>query len=291
MNLWSNTNAKTTLTAHKFNTHPKVVPALLLTLLLVAVTAFGQNPPAGGGTIIVQGGTLQIDPAPVRVALTSPSTPDEFDMMVASAASFDMDAPVEVQAEFDSPVAVAGGRVVYRITVSALDESLHVPDRLTLPGGLELRSGGRSQTYQSSGNQKLRPTTTVIYHGTATNAGTFKLPPFDITAYGKPIKVAEATLTVAPPGSAKPGEPPRLFMKLPPGDCYVGQLLKISLILPMTADGRVLNSTQPRINGEFLFSEQQSLGMRIGPIEFDGKIVTACVQEVVITPERAAPRS
>jgi hypothetical protein len=275
------------LTAQKFHIHPKTVPALLGTLLLAAATAFGQNVPAGGGTIILRGGTLQINPAPRQVAPPSPSTPDEFDMMVASAASFDMDAPVEVQAEFDPPVAVVGGRVVYRITVSALDESLHVPDKLTLPQGLELRAGGRNQTYQASGNQKLRPMTTVIYHGTATNAGTFKLLAFDITAYGKPVKVAGATLTVAPPGAAKPDEPPRLFMQLPPGDCYVGQLLKISLILPMTADGRVPNSTQPRINGEFLFSEQQSLGMRVGPIEFDGKIITACVQDVVITPERS----
>jgi len=50
-----------------------------------------------------------------------------FNNLVSSAASFDMDSPVEAQAEFDPPVAQSGGRVVYRIVVTALDESLKVP--------------------------------------------------------------------------------------------------------------------------------------------------------------------
>jgi hypothetical protein len=62
--------------------------------------------------------------------------PDVFDMMIASGASFDMDSPVEARAEFDPPVAAAGGRIIYRITASVLDESLEIPATFPAPDGL-----------------------------------------------------------------------------------------------------------------------------------------------------------
>ncbi len=222
-----------------------------------------------------------------RTIQSTQVTPDAFDSMVSSASSFDMDSPVEAQAEFDPPVAMVGGRVIFRIVVSALDESLSVPKELPVPGGLVLHAGGRGQTYQSSGGMKLRPETTVIYRGTVTNAGTFTIPEFEVTAYGKPVKVPAATLTVAAVGSVGESEPPRLLLELPEGACYVGELLRVAVLLPTQPDGSVLGFAQPHITGDFIFSEQFSSGMRQETRQRGGQMFQAFAQEVLVTPLRA----
>ena len=232
----------------------------------------------------LNGGSIQISPRPAR---TAPQTPDEFDRLMMSAASFDLDSPVEAQAEFDPPVAQVGGRVVYRIEVSALDESLSAPEKLPTPKGLELRAGGRGQTYQPGPNMKLRPMTTLIYRGVVTNTGTFTIPAFNLMAYGKSIRVPATTLTAVPAGEAGQSEPPRLLLDLPEGDCYAGQLLRAQLILPIPPDGSVAGLSQPHITGDFIFAEQFSTGARPETLEREGKMFQAYVQDVVITPLRA----
>jgi hypothetical protein len=256
--------------------------ALMMPLMCRSQVVISNS--SGGRLIISSGGTVQLNS---RTMPSGQTTPNEFDQMVASAASFDMDSPVEAHAEFDPPEAPVGGRVVYRIEVSALDESLSVPDTLPAPKGLDLHVGGRGQTYERSGAMKLRPITTVIYRATVTNIGTFTIPSFNLTAYGKPVKVPEATLTVVPKGAAAAWEAPRLLMLLPPGDIYVGQLLRVKLALPTQENGGIMGLSQPHISGDFIFSEQFSMGMRQEPVDFDGKVVPAFAQEVMVTPLRA----
>ena len=263
--------------------------ALAFGLLLAAIAGFGQTP---GAPTTVTGsvgstGTFRIKPATGQLIQ---SAPDPFDSLVSSAASFDMDSPVEARAEFDPPVATVGGRVIYRIEVSALDESLTVPNPLPTPGGLVLHAGGRGQTYQPVGGMKLRPQTTVIYRTTVTNTGTFIIPAFELMAYGKPVKVPAATLSVVPVSETNEHEPPRLLLELPEGDCYVGQMLRLPLILPVPPNGRVLGLNQPHIKGEFIFSEQFPMGMRQETMQRNGKSFSAFVQEVMITPLREGPQ-
>lgn len=216
----------------------------------------------------------------------SPGGPDVFDSLVSSAASFDMDSPVEAKAEFDPPVATVGGKVIYRVVLTALDESVKVPDQLPVPPGLELHQGGRGQSYNNVGGLKLRPQTTILYHLSVTNTGTFTIPSFEITAYSKPVKVPEAKLTVMSAGSIAAYEPPHLFLQVPKEDVYVGQALRISLVLPDTGDGNVGGLAQAKIKGEFIFSEPFSLGMRREPIQRNGTNILALIQEVMVTPLR-----
>ena len=143
-------------------------------------------------------------PTPQFAVPTAPPKQDPFDSLIMSAASFDFDSPVTARAEFDPPVAVAGQRIVYRVEVSALDESLKMPDQLPSPAGLEFHAGGHAQTYQHTAAMKLQPRTTYLYHLTAGAAGTFTMPPFNVLAYGKAVKVPPVTLTVAPKRDTMP---------------------------------------------------------------------------------------
>lgn len=197
-----------------------------------------------------------------------------------------MDSPVEAHAEFDPPMAAVGERVVYRVVVTALDESLKLPDPLPAPNGLELHAGGRAQAFHPTGNMKLRPETTVIFHGMAAARGTFTMPAFDLMAYGKPVKVPETVLNVVPYGTPAGPEAPHLLVRLPEGDVYAGQTIRIPLLLPDPGDGTVHGMTQASINGDFIFSEPLPMGMRQETIQRGDKTVQAFVQEVTITPAR-----
>jgi hypothetical protein len=252
--------------------------------LLLAVFVFGGM--AVFGQTNVNRPLIIRQPMIIR-SNSSTNTPGQelFNNLVSSAASFDMDSPVEAQAEFDPPVAQLGGHVVYRIVVTALDESLKVPDPMPAPEGLELRLGGRGQTYESMGGMKLRPQTTIIFHVTAASNGVFKIPAFEATAYGKPVNVPEAALSVVPAGTVAAREPPRLLLDLPEGNIYVGQSLRIPVLLPLPADGSVQTIYQARITGEFLFSEPAP-GIRQERIRRNDQSVPAFVQEVTLTPLR-----
>jgi hypothetical protein len=230
---------------------------------------------------------------PILFFFTTPrafAEPDLFDSMISSAASLDMDSPVEAKAEFDPPTAPAGGRVIYRLEVSALDESLTVPDPLPDTGGLALRAGGRGQTYQPSGNRMIRPKTTILFRATVTNAGTYTIPEFQVMAYGKPVKVPATTLTVVSNPADAAAAPPRLAIEPPDGNIYVGQLLKLRLALPVPPDHSVMGMNQPRISGDYIFCEPSPQAARQQISLRGGNNVQDFVQEVQVTPLRAGPQ-
>jgi hypothetical protein len=215
--------------------------------------------------------------------------PDLFDMMVASGASFDMDSPVEAHAEFDPPVVAPGGQVIYRITASALDESLEIPANFPTPGGLELHPGGRGQTYVPTNNRKVRPETAIIFHAVAPTNGSFTVPAFQAMAYGKPIQIPAATLTVAPDGLSAP-QVPVLLMNPPEDDVYVGETFSLPLAIPHAHDNSVLGMSEPRIKGDFIFAEELPAQVRQDNIQTEGRTLTAFVCDVTITPLREGPR-
>jgi len=251
--------------------------ALLSACALVVPMAIGRQVTLPAPKIIVRPGQQQ------------PPRQDPFDNLIASAASFDMDSPVTARAEFDPPVAVAGQRIVFRVEVSALDESLKVPENLSAPG-LQFHAGGHGQTYQHTSATKLQPRTTYLYHVTAGAAGTFTVPGFDVLAYGKPIKVPATTLIVNATNGAAIREPLELLMQIPDGDIYVGQLLRVQLLLPDAADGRLPGFSRPHIASDYIFSEPFSFGMRREIVQFEGKSFPAFTEEMMVTPLREGPQ-
>ena len=77
-------------------------------------------------------------------------------------------------------------------------------------------------------------------------------------------------------------------MDFPAGDVYIGQLLRITLLLP-DSDGRVRGFNKSQITGEFIFSEPVSYGMRRETVQHDGKSFPAYVEETMVTPLREGP--
>jgi hypothetical protein len=237
-----------------------------------------SNPPAASRA--AGPGVVQVNPRPAQ------NGPDLFDMMVSSAASLDLDSPVEVRAEFDPPTVALGARATYRVVLTALDESVKLPDQLPAPPGLDLRPGGRGQTYLPIGGQRMRPQTTINFHATAASTGTFVMPSFTMTAYSKTVIVPEARLTVVPASVPGTREEPRLFVQLPDGDIFAGQTIKVSVALPDSPDGSAQGLLQPRMTGEHIFQEQSFSGQRHETFRRNGQAYAALVQDLTITPMR-----
>ncbi len=214
-----------------------------------------------------------------------PANQDPLSTLMMTAASVDMDSPVTARAEFDPPVVAVGGRVTYRIVLTALNESVKLPDQLPAPNGLRLQPGGRAQNFQPISVSKMQPQTTINFHATATTPGAFTMPSFTLTAYNKPVPVPEARLTVVPAGAGM-REAPRLFLELPEGDIFVGQSLKARVILPDPADGTTHGLSQPHITGEAILSEPIFVGQRRDIFQRNGRNLPAFVYEVIITPIR-----
>src|ERR1051326_981232 len=118
---------------------------LHLISVLAAVTCLAQTqpqPPARPPSTLAPGS------AALQAPRLAPTNQDLFNALIGSAASIDLDAPIAVRAEFDPQTIPVGGRVLYRIVLTALDESVKLPDQLPTPAGLQLTPGGRGQAYQ-----------------------------------------------------------------------------------------------------------------------------------------------
>jgi hypothetical protein len=247
---------------------------------LFALPLGAQTPPTNRAAFARPAVTLAPPPA-ARPA--PPQTNDPLGSLMTSVASIDIDSPVTVQAEFDPPVVAMGARAIYRLTILAMNESVTLPDPLPVPAGLELAPGGRGQSYQAMGI-KLQPRTTLNYRVTARAPGAYTFPSFNLTAYGKPAPVPAARLQVVPLGTPGLREAPRLWVELPEGPYYVGQSLRIRVIMPEPADGQVLGLLQARVAGDSILTEPVIFGQRREAVQRDGRAYPAFIQEVAITP-------
>ena len=183
---------------------------LIGSFFVFTTPSFAQTPPANRPAVAAPQPAIVFQGGPRVLQLNQ----DPFSNLINSAASIDMESPVTVRAEFDPPVIAAGGRSTYRIVLTALNESVKLPESLPTPPELQLQAGGRGQTYQPTGLQKLQPQTTIIYRATASSTGVFTMPAFNLTAYSKPVQVPEARLTVISSGAAGAREAQRLLVAL-----------------------------------------------------------------------------
>ena len=95
----------------------------------------------------------------------------------------------------------------YRVVFNALEESVEWPGKITGPPQLEMRPGAHGEILQMTGTN-LEPRTSFNYRVRATSLGTFTLPEFVVTVYGKSVTVPAAQLEVvaAPPATVRPAQ-------------------------------------------------------------------------------------
>ncbi|MBI5388454.1 MAG: BatD family protein [Verrucomicrobia bacterium] len=255
--------------------------AVALTLLL-SLSAFAQTAsPAPQTRIITQGGAVVFQATPGGAA---PVLDPQVAALMQQAG---VDQNVTAQAEFDPPVITLGQRSTYRVTVTAMTEGVSVTDSPPAPAGLQLTLAGRGFNY-GTGAGGLQPRTTFNFRVSATNAGTFVIPPFQASANAKPLTVPEARLTVLPAGApgARPGTG-RLVAEVADTEFYIGQSVPVRLMMLDPGDNSVQGVTQPQITGDAFISENWTMRYRREARPVDGRVVIANICEVSVYPIKA----
>ncbi|MBN2506905.1 MAG: BatD family protein [Verrucomicrobia bacterium] len=229
--------------------------------------------------------------APVRVTPRVPAAQpgpgmDPLLNLMLQQPSIDIESPASALAEFDPPVIPAGGRSTYRIVITALNEVITVPPALPAPSALQVTPGGRGQAFAMLGN-KLQPRTTINYRVTTTVPGNYTIPPFAVTVSGKQIQLPSARLQVVPRGAMPTPPTPKLIVKLPGGDIYVGQSIPIHVMITDPTGSAVRGLTRVEVTSEGWMTDTTFYRQRRDSVTVDGRSVPVLAQEMFITPLKA----
>jgi hypothetical protein len=259
--------------------HSSLIIHQLLLPLLLLLTAAAQTtpiPPKPGIQIITPGG------AAVTVG---PQGMDPLLNLMLSQPPIDTMGPVVATAEFDPPTVALGSWATYRIIVTALSDTVQLPENIPAPAGLSLQKGGQSQSLQNLGG-RIQPRSTFNFRAHPAGIGTILMPAFNLTVAGKVVSVPEARLTIVPAGS--PGVPPapRLVLEVNAAEVFAGQSVIARLVLADPGDGSVLAMSQPQLVGDGFFPDTGFARMQRLFTVRDGRPQPAWISEVLFTPLR-----
>lgn len=251
----------------------------LLSLLTLGLAAPAQVQTTAPPVLVV--------PAAAAPASSGAAKPDPLLQLMTSQPPIDTESPVTAQAEFDPPVVVLGGHLIYRLTLNAMNEVIKLPDTLPAPAGLELSPGARSQTYQYGG-PKIVPRTTINFRVRPTSLGSFVMPSFVVTAYNKAVTVPMARVTVVPAGAPDAAEAQRLVVELPPGDIYVGQALNVRVVAldPSQPGAQLQGLSQVQVSGDSFLADTTVSRIRREAVVRQGRAYPALIYELTLTPIR-----
>ena len=180
--------------------------------------------------------------------------------------SVDVEAPVNATAAFDPPVAHVGEKVYYRVTLDATEASIHWPEKITAPAELKLGADARGQIMEMQPNQ-VRPTTVFLYELQATALGRFSIPNFGVEVYGRRVEVPAADLEVVAAGSPAPPPPRQLLLEVSPTNAFVGQPLRVRVMLPASPANQVEAVREVQLNGDGFLADKTAVRQSIAPIQ------------------------
>ena len=181
--------------------------------------------------------------------------------LMLSQPKIDVESPVTATAVFDPPAVRPGTPVVYRLTFSALEESIDLPENLPFPAKIKVRAGGHGQMLAMTG-PTLQPRTCFNFHLRPTEPGELAIPEFVVTIYGKPVTVPAATLQVIadlPPTNALTQG---LALELPQTNLFVGQSVPIDILFPGLVGIAMQGQAPVQLIGQGFLADQTSFRPR-----------------------------
>jgi hypothetical protein len=192
-----------------------------------------------------------------------PQPQDPLVTLLMSQPKIELSAPVRVSAVFDPPAMRLGEIAVYRVTFSALEDSVDWPEDLTMPSGLEAHPGARGQILQMAG-PTMEPRSGFNYHVRAREPGTFTIPAFSVSVYGKPVVVPAARLEVTDAKSSNTNEAQQLTVQADRTNVFVGQAVKVRVFMASTW-GSIQILSQVQLNGRGILADNSAARQSIEP--------------------------
>lgn len=192
---------------------------------------------------------------------------------------------VKITAEFDPPTVNVGELAVYRVSLIALQDSVEWPEEIPAPPQLNLRPGAQGNILTPLGTN-IEPRTTFVFRARPSEPGQFTIPEFSVPVYGKTARVPAARLQVLPPGVPHAGSAQTLRMELSTTNAYVGQAVRVKVLLPFSAPtSQSLSGVQlTGAEGQGFLVDQSSVRQRIEPVPTGGSNQITYIYETLITP-------
>jgi hypothetical protein len=219
----------------------------------------------------------------VDAQFSSPQAQDPLISLMQAQPKIEINGPINPIAAFDPPIVRPGQQSILRVTFSALEQSIEMPDALTAPKELTITNGAHGQILQMTG-PSLVPLTTYNYRVQGGTTGSFTMPEFVAQVYGKPIRVPAARLEVSdnPPASIAPSQ--HLILEIPEATPFVGQAIVARIRLPGLIGGAIQSLGQVQFTGPGVIVDQGAVRQRIEPMRNGGSSVAAYVYETMLTP-------
>lgn len=211
------------------------------------------------------------------------SPPNVLMQLMQSQLPVDVSSPVEVKTEFNPPFVTAGQKAVYRVTLNALESAVRWPPQIPLPGGVRMTLAARGQIMPAADGM-LRPQTAFNFHVFAERPGFYTIPAFRIEVYGKPVSVPEATLEVGLHADPDPEFARELILQPQRTNLYVGESLRLRVLVPAAISNLVEGLTQLQFNGEGFAENKTIFNQHVEPFVHHGRAVQAWVLESSVTP-------
>lgn len=223
---------------------------------------------------------------------TQTTQPDPLLTLMLSQPSIPLSAPVRVGLEVDPPVVNVGELSILRYTVLALQDSVEWPEKIPAAAALNARQGGSGQILNTVGTN-VEARTTFIYRLRPAEPGQFTIPQFEVKAYGRPVQMPAAVLQVLPKGVGKPQAPQSLRLDVSSTNAFVGQSVRVKILLPLTSPGgQSLSQVQlTGLSGQGFLADQTSVRQRIEPVPYRGTNQITYIYETILTPISAGSLS
>ncbi len=206
--------------------------------------------------------------------------------LMLSQPKIDLVSPVEAVAAFDPPAVVPGQQTIYRVTLSGLEASTELPDKIIAPPELDMKPGAHAEILRPMVT-KFQPFTTFNYRVRASTTGEFTIPEFKVNVYGKPVVIPAARLIVGTNIPAPTPAAPHLVFELPSTNLYVGQAVRARAILPSAAMGVMQGLSQVQLTGDGFLVDVGAARQRIEMAPNAAGRSASYVYETSLTPVAA----
>jgi hypothetical protein len=202
---------------------------------------------------------------------------------MVSQPKIDISSPVQPTASFDPPAVAVGQETIYRVSFNALEETIDWPEKVKAPPALQMRPGAHGEILRM-GPGSFQPLTSFNHRVRPASAGTFDVPEFTVSVYGKPVTVPAAHLEVVPAAQSSPRPTPRILLELPTTNLFVGQAVRARVLLPGSLGGAVQGLAQVQLAGSGFLVDLGGARQRIEMLPFAGMRAPSYVYDTTLTP-------
>jgi hypothetical protein len=193
----------------------------------------------------------------------------------------DLETEVPPTATFDPPVVRPGEEALYRVTFQALEQTVDWPEKLSAPKELKLEPGAHGQMLQLAGGAFV-PITCFNTRVQASAPGTFSIPAFEVTIYGKKFTVPAATLEVKT-DAAESAHSQSLSLELQKTNVYVGQPMTVRVRLAGMPNVGIQVLQQFQITGRGLLVDQGAIRQTFAASILGGHQVSTVTYDATVT--------